>query len=614
MHANRKIILIIFAMVSVLTFIIAALIAMDSRESGFESAKKRAYVTAEIVQKALTAHMVNGMIDKRDVFLESMRSLENVRDLWIVRSESVNRQFGAATLAEAPRDAVDAAVLESGKEQIHITETLEKATLRITIPYTASSLNKPNCLSCHHAQEGEVLGAISLRFDIQDDRIAGILSLAEVVGTSVLFLALIMFIIGRMIKPYTSMFDAMTHALRRVHDGDYSVRINTGVYQEDKEAAMWLNEIVEKLDTVLGGIEKNLTAFVHNRSTSQSNDKLLSAQEIIRELAEIYNFKKTIETDARIEDIYYRLEQVLSNKMGLKHFVLFEDELQNDRRSVVCRSQGCSPCCDLSGGLRDQCRAERTGIIVQSDHFPDICRAAEPSGCSYICIPFPVSEERSLVLSIVCRNPEELEHAKYQIGIIKKYMEEATPILESRMLTDILRRSNFVDGLTQLYNRKYLDEFIDRQLPAEQSRGNHYAVMLLDVDYFKMVNDTYGHDAGDAILKRLSKTMSESVGDEDFVVRFGGEEFLILLRNPTEESAAEIARNINAAFAKVRFKFNGEEFSKTVSIGYAFYPEDTDKIWHCIKYADLCLYEAKETGRNKIVRFEPRLLKNSEGY
>ncbi len=127
-----------------------------------------------------------------------------------------------------------------------------------------------------------------------------------------------------------------------------------------------------------------------------------------------------------------------------------------------------------------------------------------------------------------------------------------------------------------------------------------------------MVNDTYGHDAGDAILQRLAKTMKSNITNNEFIVRFGGEEFLIVMRNPTHESAKELASRINSEFGKIVFNFNNESFSKTVSIGYAFYPEDTNQFWKCIKYADLCLYKAKETGRNRVIRFTKDILKNGE--
>lgn len=614
MDSNKKITLIIFTMVSLLTIVIVALVALGSRQNGYESAIKRAYLTADIVKKSLTSHMINGNMNQRDVFLESIAQLKEVNDLWIVRSKKVSDQFGTSNLGnEIPRDKIDEEVLTSGKEKVITDESLKSATLRITIPYTASSLDKPNCLSCHDAKEGEVLGAISLKFDIQDDRISSIAILLNVIAIISIFLIMILIYISKKIKPYTSSFDGITKVLKQVHDGDYSVRAKEGVLKEDKEASLWLNEIIEKLETVLTGIEKNLTAFVHNRATNVNNDKLLSAKEIIEDISEIYNYKKTIETDLSKDDIYYRLVLVLRDKLEIKSFYIFENDLIKDERSIVFSTKNAKPCCSLNKNIKEQCRAERTDTIVLSENFPEICRVATCKDCNdYLCIPFLINEQKSVTVHILSQNKEDLKHIKYQIGIIKKYLEETKPILESRMLMDVLRERNLVDGLTGLYNRKYLDEFIDKKMPHELAMGTTYAIMFLDIDYFKMVNDTYGHDAGDAILQKLSKTMKEAISENEFIIRFGGEEFLIVMKNPTPESANELAIRINAEFAKIVFTFNNVTFSKTVSIGYSFFPSDTDQIWKCIKFADLCLYKAKETGRNKVIKFTTDLLKDGD--
>uniref|UniRef100_UPI004048C8B5 GGDEF domain-containing protein n=1 Tax=Aliarcobacter sp. TaxID=2321116 RepID=UPI004048C8B5 len=614
MNSNKKITIIIFSMVTLLTMVIVALVALGSRQSGYDSAKKRAYLTADIVKKSLTTHMVNGNMDQRDTFLESISQLDEVNDLWIIRAPSVSEQFGKSNLGnEVPRDEIDEEVLKTGKEKVVTTESLKNASLRVTIPYTASSLDKPNCLSCHNSKEGEVLGAISLTFDIQDDRISSIAVLLNIIGIIAVFLIFILIYISKKIKPYTTSFDSITEVLKQVHEGNYSVRAKAGVLKEDREASLWLNETIEKLETVLTGIEKNLTAFVHNRSSNVNNDKLLTAKEIIEDISEIYNYKKTIETDLTKEDIYYRLIQVFKDKLKIKHFCIFENDLLKDERNMIFATPNTKPCCNLSRNIKEQCRAERTDMIVLSENFPEICRVATcKKETEYICIPFLINEQKTVTVHILCEDKECLKHTKYQIGIIKKYLEETKPILESRMLMDVLRERNLIDGLTGLYNRKYLDEFIDKKMPIELKQGITYAVMFLDIDYFKMVNDTYGHDAGDAILQKLSKTMKESISENEFIIRFGGEEFLIIMKNPTEESAQELANKINQEFAKLVFTFNNESFSKTVSIGYSFFPTDTDQIWKCIKYADLCLYEAKETGRNKVIRFRRELLKNGD--
>jgi diguanylate cyclase (GGDEF)-like protein len=304
---------------------------------------------------------------------------------------------------------------------------------------------------------------------------------------------------------------------------------------------------------------------------------------------------------------------VLKDKLLIKSFYIFENDLVKDERTIIFSTKNIKPCCGLLKNVKEQCRAERTDTIVISENFPEICRVATcKNDTDYICIPFLINDQKSITIHILCEDKECLKHSKYQIGIIKKYLEETKPILESRMLMDVLRERNLVDGLTGLYNRKYLDEFIDKKMPHELSKGMTYAIMFLDIDYFKMVNDTYGHDAGDAILQKLSSTMKGAITENEFIIRFGGEEFLIIMKNPTPESADELANRINQEFAKLVFTFNNNSFSKTVSIGYAFFPSDTDQIWKCIKFADLCLYKAKETGRNKVIRFTKELLKGSD--
>lgn len=614
MKSNTKITLIIFSMVLLLTSIIVVLVAIGSRQVGYDAVKKKAYLTADIVKNSLTSHMVNGNMAQRDVFLDSISQLKNVQSLWIVRAKSVSEQFGNSNLAnEKPKDEIDLQVLNTGMEKIVIEESLYTANLRITIPYTASSLDKPNCLNCHNAKEGEVLGAISLSFDISEDRGSNIMVLIYIIGTISIFLIVFLIFMRKKITPYTNSFDSLSDVLKKVHEGDYSIRANPGVLKEDKEVSNWLNELIEKLETVLTGIERNLTSFVHNRTSNVNHDKLITAKEIIEDISEIYHYKKTIENDLTIDDIYHRLILVLKDKLEINCFVIFETDLVKDERKTIFASNGAIACCDLKQNIKEACRAERINSIVSSENFPEICRVAK---CkvdeNYICIPFYVNEQKNIVIHIISKSQDELNNLKYKIGIIKKYLEETKPILESKILMEALRQKNLTDSLTGLYNRKYLDEIVEKQLNLDMKNGVVYAIMFLDIDYFKMVNDTYGHDVGDDILRKLAITMKKSISSNETLIRYGGEEFLILMKNATQESAKELANKINADFSKIIFNYGGDSFSKTVSIGYSFFPTDTDQFWKCIKYADISLYEAKSTGRNKVIKFSKDILKNGD--
>jgi len=158
--------------------------------------------------------------------------------------------------------------------------------------------------------------------------------------------------------------------------------------------------------------------------------------------------------------------------------------------------------------------------------------------------------------------------------------------------------------MTGLYNRRFLEEFIDKFVKQAERREESYAVLMLDIDFFKKVNDTYGHDVGDTVIEQLGKVIRESVRESDLAIRYGGEEFVILLQNATKEGALRVAQIINEDFAALSFDVGaGEPLRKTISIGICIFPQDETTIWKCIKLADTALYVAKTTGRNKIVEY-----------
>lgn len=253
-----------------------------------------------------------------------------------------------------------------------------------------------------------------------------------------------------------------------------------------------------------------------------------------------------------------------------------------------------------------QCRAFRTNNSVISTEFHQLCQSCNEENYKYICLPFSINNEISLLLSMTTKNDEEALYIKSSLTSIKNYLEAAKPVLESKILMEKLRDTSLRDGMTGLYNRRFLENFIDKVMSQAIREKETYAIMMLDIDYFKMVNDTYGHDMGDKVIVELSKIFKENVRDADLVIRYGGEEFVIMLHNATQEGALKVAQNINRKFAKVIFNVgSGETIQKTISIGISRFPSDADSIWKCIKFADKALYIAKDTGRNKIVEFEP---------
>jgi diguanylate cyclase (GGDEF)-like protein len=161
--------------------------------------------------------------------------------------------------------------------------------------------------------------------------------------------------------------------------------------------------------------------------------------------------------------------------------------------------------------------------------------------------------------------------------------------------------------MTGLNNRRFLEEYVDTLVAANRRRKTSIAILMLDLDYFKVVNDTHGHDAGDAVLKALAGVLKNAVRASDMVIRFGGEEFLIVLQETDSENAARIAENIRATVAELKVQAGGTVLQKTISIGVAMFPHDSETFWQTVKFADVALYRAKEEGRNRVVVFTPEM-------
>jgi diguanylate cyclase (GGDEF)-like protein len=194
------------------------------------------------------------------------------------------------------------------------------------------------------------------------------------------------------------------------------------------------------------------------------------------------------------------------------------------------------------------------------------------------------------------------------------YLREAAPVIEAKRLMDTLRATNLTDAMTGLHNRRFLEEYAETLVSSSQRRKSQLAILMLDLDYFKMVNDTYGHDAGDSVLKALAKTLQSSVRSSDLVIRYGGEEFLIIMQDAKASDADRVAEKIRSAVEALKIQLSGTVLQKTISIGIADFPGDSETFWQAVKYADVAMYNAKESGRNRVVRFRPELWKDEVRY
>lgn len=162
-----------------------------------------------------------------------------------------------------------------------------------------------------------------------------------------------------------------------------------------------------------------------------------------------------------------------------------------------------------------------------------------------------------------------------------------------------------IDGLTELYNHRYFQETLKKQIEISKRYEQPFSLIIIDIDFFKKFNDTYGHQAGDAVLRQVAQTLKRNSRTTDFVCRYGGEEMSIILPNTTAEEALFNANRINKAVAEREFQLNSTETGKvTISVGVATYPDNAETAQELIEIADKGLYWAKEHGRNQVGKIE----------
>lgn len=226
-------------------------------------------------------------------------------------------------------------------------------------------------------------------------------------------------------------------------------------------------------------------------------------------------------------------------------------------------------------------------FVTAKAETDDIVQAFDAGGVDYITKPYQYKEILSRIKT----------HLKMQ-SLLKR---NSALIEELKNANAELENISRKDPLTGLSNRRDMNEKIENELARFNRSKESFSIILGDIDYFKKTNDTYGHDAGDDILVKVSNLMAEATRAQDVVARWGGEEFLILLPNTDLDGSWNLAEIIRKKIENEEMIFAQNKIPVTMSFGTSCY-EDGLSINELVKKADECLYRAKEAGRNKVVR------------
>ncbi len=381
-----------------------------------------------------------------------------------------------------------------------------------------------------------------------------------------------------------------------------------------------LKAITEQIKGLSEG-EVDLSKQITVGSKDEIAELSSSFNTLMHTIHDMNTYKKVIEEDDTMEDVYNRMSKVFFENLGLDDVSIYE--VSNINKSMKLINSPYSRehvCCNKEILINsNMCRARKTGHTVSSMIYPEICKQFLLAPEKYhVCIPLIVGATIGGVVQIQFEKMQDEEKQKEvpilnsacivrQVSKAEQYIKESSAVIEAKRLTDALRDSAVRDQMTGLYNRRFLEEYVETLIANVMRNGTQLGLLMCDLDYFKEVNDKYGHDVGDAVLKESASVIAKNARTADLVIRFGGEEFLVIINDAKDGDAQEVAERIRKKTEHTKVKTNSGIIQKTISIGYSEFPKDTQNFWEAIKYADIALYKAKETGRNQVMRFDKEM-------
>lgn len=234
------------------------------------------------------------------------------------------------------------------------------------------------------------------------------------------------------------------------------------------------------------------------------------------------------------------------------------------------------------------------GFVCKHVHWPN----PDMPDAGYLCVPLAAQGEMLGVLTFDGNHRPTQDERRMALAI----GEQLALALANLRLQDTLRTQSIRDPLTGLFNRRYLEVSLERELLRASRRSQPLTVLMLDIDHFKRFNDSHGHEAGDVLLTQFAEVLKRTTRNEDIACRYGGEEFTVVLLESDADSAAQRAEQIRAAVAEMTVMYRQQPLEHvTVSIGTAMFPRDGKTPDDLLRRADAALYAAKKAGRNRVV-------------
>lgn len=383
-----------------------------------------------------------------------------------------------------------------------------------------------------------------------------------------------------------------------------------------------IGEITKSISQLSSGEKTNVS--LEPETEDEVGMMIAAFNGYVQKKINLERFKQLIEEDENITDVYSRIFSTLEG-FGIDNYALYE--INNSKNHIkhirpeldeIKDAELFSMPCNQEILLNaDACRAKRLAQVVAGESDYRVCPRYlnYDMGYRHLCIPIIISGTAGEIVHITIK-PEAEENLKRKTPIMLEYFRNAAPVIESKKLLANLKEATLRDNLTGLNNRRFLEEYVELLISESERDKKAIGILMADLDFFKKVNDVHGHLVGDKVLKILSKIMRNSVRSSDIVIRYGGEEFLLIIKQAAGEDdvmavAEKIRKNVEEHVMKIDSVVT---LKKTLTLGVSLFPEDSENFWQAVKFADVALYRGKDEGRNRVVRFESSMWNVDEEY
>ena len=315
-----------------------------------------------------------------------------------------------------------------------------------------------------------------------------------------------------------------------------------------------------------------------------------SLENEIDKINQLYILGRELVERMELEDVLGHLQRILLNRPGVNNVGIFSWD-KNSWKVLSCTDQELRDKLLVFVRGQKQLKAEKEIKQLPPPEFL--------SGKSVIFWPIRLEKDLMTGVLIIAEN----ESAGRYVDEGEIFIPQiALGLKRTRLFAEVRDRSR-ADGLTGLYLRRYFLERLQTEVQRAKRYSGIFSLLILDLDFFKKVNDSYGHIVGDKVLCGVSRIFIDCLRPGDLVGRYGGEEFIILIPMSKREEILHIAKEINKLISEKEFSAENEKFNVTISIGISHYPQDGTSAESLISSADQALYWVKTNGRNGIKEY-----------